>query len=52
MARILIERQAPEDVAEDLIEFGLPYQKLYYCFDHGLLTETITTARDVLPPNR
>ncbi len=36
MARILIERRAPEDVAEDVIEFRLPYQKLYYCFDHGL----------------
>jgi glycine hydroxymethyltransferase len=36
MARILIERQAPEDIAEDVIEFRLPYQKSYYCFDHGL----------------
>lgn len=36
MARILIERQSPEDVAEDVIEFRLPYQKFYYCFDHGL----------------
>ncbi len=36
MARILIEQQAPENVAEDVIEFRLPYQKLYYCFDHGL----------------
>src|SRR5512143_655698 len=36
MARILIGRQAPEDVAEDVIEFRLPYQRFYYCFDHGL----------------
>jgi glycine hydroxymethyltransferase len=36
MARILVEQQAPEDVAEDVIEFRLPYQKFYYCFDHGL----------------
>ena len=36
MARILIERRAPEDVAEDVIEFRLPYQKFYYCFDNGL----------------
>ena len=35
MARILVERQAPEEVAEDVIEFRLPYQKFYYCFDHG-----------------
>jgi glycine hydroxymethyltransferase len=36
MARILVERQAPEDVLEDVIDFRLPYQTLYYCFDHGL----------------
>jgi glycine hydroxymethyltransferase len=36
MARILIEKEAPAQVIEDVIEFRQPYQKLYYCFDHGL----------------
>ncbi len=36
MARVLIEHRAPEEVAEDVIEFRLPYQKFYDCFDHGL----------------
>ena len=36
MARILIAQRAPEDVAEDVIEFQLPYQKFYYGFAHGL----------------
>ncbi len=36
MARVLIEREAPESVLEDVIEFREPYQKVYYCFDHGL----------------
>ena len=36
MARILVERQAPEDVLEDVIDFRLPYQTLYFCFDNGL----------------
>ncbi len=36
MARILIERQSPEDVAEDVIEFRQGYQTLFYNFDHGL----------------
>lgn len=36
MSHILIVRQAPEEVAEDMIEFRLPYQKLYHCFDHRL----------------
>ena len=37
MARMLIEKQAPESVMEDLVDFRMPYQKLYYCFDSGLL---------------
>lgn len=36
MARILIEKEAPSKVMEDVIEFRLPFQKLYYCFDNGL----------------
>jgi hypothetical protein len=36
MPQILIVRQAPKEVAEDVIEFWLLYQKLYRCFDHGL----------------
>jgi glycine hydroxymethyltransferase len=38
MARILVEKVAPEDVVEDVIEFRQPYQTLYYCFDNGLPT--------------
>ncbi len=36
MARILIEKAAPEDVMEDVVDFRLPYQTMYYCFDNGL----------------
>jgi glycine hydroxymethyltransferase len=36
IARVLVEKAAPEDVLEDVIEFRLPYQTLYYCFDNGL----------------
>ncbi len=36
MVRVLIEKEAPAKVMEDVIEFRKPYQKLYYCFDHGL----------------
>jgi glycine hydroxymethyltransferase len=36
MARVLVEKQAPEDVVEDVIEFRQAYQTLYYNFDHGL----------------
>jgi glycine hydroxymethyltransferase len=36
IARILIEKEAPAKVLEDVIEFRQPYQKLYYCFEHGL----------------
>jgi glycine hydroxymethyltransferase len=38
MAHILVEKVAPEDVVEDVIEFRQPYQTLYYCFDNGLPT--------------
>lgn len=36
MKRILIEKETPSKVMEDVIEFRLPFQKLYYCFDNGL----------------
>jgi len=36
MARVLIEKEAPANVMEEVIEFRQSYQKLYYCFDHGL----------------
>lgn len=36
IARVLIEKEAPAKVLEDVIEFRQSYQKLYYCFDHGL----------------
>lgn len=36
MARLLIEKETPARVMEDVIEFRQPYQKLYYCFDNGL----------------
>lgn len=36
MARLLVERENPEAVAKDVIDFRLGYQTLYYCFDHEL----------------
>src|SRR6266581_5300451 len=36
IARILIERSAPEVVIDDVIAFRQPFQTLYYCFEHGL----------------
>jgi glycine hydroxymethyltransferase len=36
IARILVEKAAPEDVLENVIDFRMPYQTMYYCFDHGL----------------
>jgi glycine hydroxymethyltransferase len=36
MARVLVEREAPETVGEDVVEFREGYQTLYYNFDHGL----------------
>lgn len=36
IARVLVEKQAPEDVIEDVIEFRQQYQTLYYNFDHGI----------------
>lgn len=39
MARILVEKQSPETVGEDVIEFRQAYQTLFYNFDHGLPPE-------------
>jgi glycine hydroxymethyltransferase len=36
IARILVERSAPEKVVDDVIAFRQPFQTLYYCFEHGL----------------
>jgi glycine hydroxymethyltransferase len=36
MARILIEKQSPETVMEDVIEFRQGHQTLFYNFDNGL----------------
>ena len=36
MARVLVEREAPESVMEDVIDFRQGYQTLYYDFDNGL----------------
>ena len=36
IARVLVERASPEDVLEDVIDFRMPFQKMYYCFENGL----------------
>jgi len=36
IARLLVDKAAPEDVLEDVIDFRQPYQTLYYCFENGL----------------
>jgi glycine hydroxymethyltransferase len=36
IARILVEKEKPEDVVKDVIDFRQSYQTLYYCFDNGL----------------
>jgi glycine hydroxymethyltransferase len=36
MARLLIEKAAPEEIVDDVIAFRQSYQTLYYCFDHGI----------------
>ena len=36
MARVLVNREAPETVRRDVEDFRLPRQTLYYCFDNGL----------------
>ena len=34
IARVLVEKEDPESVAKDVIDFRLPLQTLYYNFDH------------------
>lgn len=36
MARVLVERESPEAVGQDVVAFRLGYQTLYYGFDQGL----------------
>lgn len=35
MSRVLVDRENPEDMLEDVVDFRYPYQKLFYCFDNG-----------------
>lgn len=39
ISQVLIEKRAPEDVVEDVIEFRSAYQTLYYNFDYGIPPE-------------
>lgn len=36
IARVLVEKVAPEVVINDVLAFREPYQTVYYCFDHAL----------------
>lgn len=36
IARVLIAKEPPNSVLEDVIEFRQAYQTLYYCFENGL----------------
>ena len=36
VARVLVEKEAPQGVAEDVTEFRKGYQTLYYNFDNGI----------------
>lgn len=36
IARVLDEQAAPEDILEDVIDFRMPFQRLFYCFENGL----------------
>ncbi len=36
ISQVLVEKRAPEDIVEDVIEFRSAYQTLYYNFDHGI----------------
>jgi glycine hydroxymethyltransferase len=36
IARVLVEKESPDTVLEDVFEFRQDYHKLYYCFDNGL----------------
>jgi glycine hydroxymethyltransferase len=34
MARVLVEKEDPESVRKDVVDFRYPQQTLYYNFDH------------------
>ena len=36
IARVLIENEAPVQVGQEVVDFRLPQQTFYYCFDNGL----------------
>jgi len=36
IARVLVEGEAPERVAAEVVALREPYQTVYYCFEHGL----------------
>ena len=36
ISQVLVEKRAPEDIVEDVIEFRSAYQTLYYNFDNGI----------------
>ncbi len=35
IARVLVDKHAPADVLEDVVDFRQPYQNVFYCFEHG-----------------
>lgn len=35
MARVLIKGESTESVGRDVVDFRLPKQDFYYCFEHG-----------------
>lgn len=39
MHRVLVAGEPPESVGEEVIDFRLPFQTLYYSYDHGLPQE-------------
>ncbi len=36
VARVLVEKESPDTVLEDVVDFRQGYQKLYYCFENGV----------------
>ncbi|MEW6266246.1 MAG: aminotransferase class I/II-fold pyridoxal phosphate-dependent enzyme [Thermodesulfobacteriota bacterium] len=36
IVRVLARKEEPESVGNDVVDFRLPRQTFYYCFDHGL----------------
>jgi glycine hydroxymethyltransferase len=45
MARILVGDEAPEVVGQEVMEFRLPQQTIYYNFDHGLPPWAVAEVR-------